>query len=106
MSTNDRLTDLIAPKTQTQASYTVHTQATYYPEYVRIYFPDKPYDKLLPGYEPTKKHVLKSSVANQNSEDDIERSLRRTKKTIRDYAICNYFELFATFTFKNDRKNV
>ena len=39
-------------------------------------------------------------VLNKTStEDDIERSLRKTKTLIADYVLCNDFELFATFTF-------
>lgn len=38
-------------------------------------------------------------------ETNEERSLRRTRKAIKDYALCNDFDIFATFTIADDRFN-
>ena len=35
-----------------------------------------------------------------------ERSIRRTKKCIKEYVLCNPFSIFATFTFAENRYDV
>ena len=105
MSLTEGLSDLFGSITVEQASYKVHARATFYPNFVRVFIPQKPYDKLLPGMEASKSLIRTKNVSKQNSEEDFERSLRRTKKTIRDYVLCNQFGLLATFTFKHDRQN-
>ena len=40
-----------------------------------------------------------------NSEDNLERSIRRTKSAIKDYVHCNSFDLFVTFTFESERND-
>lgn len=93
------------PKTHAEASFLVTAVATYYPTFTKVFVPSIPYEKMLPGMEPLNKQVTYgvSDIAKTSNEDDIERSLRRTKASIRDYAITNQFELFATFTFKSNR---
>jgi hypothetical protein len=102
----ERLTALFGSVTEIEASYKVYASATYYPDFVRVYIPNEPYDKLLPGMERKSVLVRTKIGSGEATETDIERSLRRSKKAIRDYALCNKFELFATFTFKDDRQNI
>ena len=101
-----RLTALLGSTTFERASYKVHASATYYPYFVRVFIPENPYSKLLPGMEPTKKVIRTKNGSIRYLEEDTVRSLRRTKKTITDYVLCNQFDLFATFTIGDDRHNV
>lgn len=73
----------------------ITSQATYYPYYTDVYIP---YIPILKGFE--------SKPSSGNGEGDLERSIRRSKKAISDYIICNKFDMFVTFTFKSDRQNV
>lgn len=85
----------------------IHATASHYPTFVRLYQPKAPYEKLKPFLELNNPAKKTSSVSSQFTEEtDLERSLRRTRKTIKDYVFCNQFELFATFTFKDDRQNI
>ena len=87
-------------------STVIYAKATYYPNFVRIYIPKEPYPKHPEGFEkPATKGSLRTQ-ADELDETDTERSIRRTRKKIKDYVLCNEFELFATFTFKNDRQNI
>lgn len=99
MKETNRLLKLLKELTKQEASHKVYSQATYYPEYVKVYIPHQPYEKLIPFMEGRKVLTL-SPVSNKAStEDNYERSIRRTKKLISDYVECNSFELFVTFTF-------
>lgn len=89
------------PITKTEASYQVNAVATYYPDFTKVYVPNTPYHKLRPGLEAVNKKESSSGMPT----DDSKRSLRRTKKTVRDYVLSNRFELFATFTFKDNRQD-
>ncbi len=90
---------------QSEAQYLVHARATFYPGFVRIYIPNKPYLKLQENLELS---GLLSSSRSQNiyTETDTERSIRRTRKAITDYVLCNNFSLFVTFTFRDDRQDI
>ena len=104
----ERFTALLGPKTAQQASFKVYARATYYPHFTRVYIPNNPYNKLQPGMEAKALHKKLTRVRpeNESVEEDTERSLRRTKKTITDYILCNEFDLFATFTFKSKRQDI
>lgn len=87
--------------------YLVYTKATYYRDFVRIWIPNQPYIRQRNGYEGSAKGI---KVRQQNADDDpyetnAERSIRRTRKAIKDCVNQNDFDLFATFTFANDRHN-
>ncbi len=99
----ERLRTKFGKLTQEQASYKVYSIETQYPASRRIFIPIRPIKKLSPGMEPDQKAV---QGPGNNKEDNLERSLRRTKRVIRDLALCNRFELFATFTFKADRYDI
>ncbi len=104
---NQKLRSILAPKNQILATYIVHAVAKYYPDMVRVYIPNKPYEKLNSGYEQRnkKKRKIREKRIGTSSEGDIDRSIRRSKKTVKDYILCNNFELFATFTFAKDRQD-
>lgn len=91
------------------ASYLVSAKATYYPEFVRIWIPNEPYQKIKSGYEKkaaaTPLELDELDEPTTEYETDVERSIRRTRKRIKDYVISNDFELFVTFTFATDRHN-
>ena len=108
MSRAERLSDLIKARSQAEASIKVFAQATYFPGFVRLYQPHKPTDKLIPGFEsePLKKRSSQLIQVSDNSEDNLQRSLRTTKASVIAYALCNPYDLFATFTFSDDRQNV
>lgn len=87
------------------AKYLVHAKATYYPDFIRVWIPHQPYLRQYEGYESKPKGVLAPSDEAELYESNEERSLRRTRKAIKDYALCNKFDLFATFTLADDRFN-
>lgn len=103
--------NLYKPVSHTDAFYLVNAKATYYLKFVRVFIPNKPYEKLKPGLELRKavygnitpKEPDEKNVPNEN---DIERSIRRTRKSIKDYTFRNEFDHLATFTFKEDRQDV
>ena len=88
-----------------QASFEVHAKATYYPHAVSVFEPAKPYQKLKPGLRLSSKPQPRKGTPKTNQEDNGTRSLRRTRKSIRDYVLCNEFELFVTFTFADERQD-
>lgn len=90
----------------TDAYFTVYAKATYFRDRIRVFKPNTPYNKLLPGLNPIK--TAKGKLRNQGtvSPEDSERSVRRSKKMVRDYCQYNKFEIFATFTFSTDRQNI
>ena len=52
------------------------------------------------------KEIIQNLVKNinkQSTKDDVERSSRRSKAKIREYALCNDFDYFITFTFDPKR---
>lgn len=87
-----------------------------------VYIPKDPYQKLDEGFETVAKHFsTKPPISPEDFEklpdeakkhirdreaDTLDRSIRRTKSVIKDIALCNKFEWFATFTFKRDRNDI
>lgn len=97
--------DPFRSKSRVDASLTVRVKATYYPMLAKVYVPNTPFRKLQEGMVASKK--LDRKKRNQpQSEDDKERSMRRSRQRVSDYILCNRFELFCTFTFKEDRDDV
>lgn len=91
-------------------SYMVYAKATYYPEFIRIWIPNKPYERAWYGGDPKLKAGAVPELDEHGEpitqyETDPERSIRRTRKRIKDYVIANDFDLFVTFTFASDRHN-
>lgn len=92
-----------------QLSTLVIAQATYYPNMISIYVPKYEIVKHGSGYErPTRArmHRLEDDAEALEKETNLERSLRRTRKLIRDYSLCNEFDMFVTFTFATDRQDI
>lgn len=91
-----------------QQALLIEAQATYYPHMVSVYLPKQPIlrrptadPKRLRGAVPK----LEDDAEASTKETHYERSTRRTKKRISDYALCNAFDMFVTFTFRDDRTN-
>ena len=98
---------ILKPINEIDAFYLVHAKATYFPSFVSVYIPNIPYKKIHSGLEPTElppKKSMKTSITPRES--NTERSLRLTRKKIKEYALCNQFELFATFTFATNRQDI
>lgn len=83
----------------------VFARAIYYKTKVRVYIPNIPFQ--LNGFEVNSscRHSLTGPSSEANN-DNIERSLRRTRKKLSDYILCNTFELFITFTFATNRQDI
>lgn len=81
----------------------VNAQATYYPHMVSVYIPNDP---ILRNPSSSTGKIASESQDSKNKETNAERSIRRTRKTINDYVLCNNFELFATFTFAKNRQDI
>lgn len=106
-----------------QESLLIEAQATYYPNMVQIFIPKQPIvrtigngktnrssfpaDEGLEYVELSKKfdEITRTLIMDPDTESYLERSLRRSKKRIGDYILCNDFDMFATFTINSDRQN-
>ena len=94
------------PKTKDEITYFVNTRQKTYMYSTEIYIPNKPYEKLIAGYEPTEKKPKKqTSPAPLSLEEKNTHSKQRAYSAIKDIALSNIFELFVTFTFKSGRDN-
>ena len=106
---NPTLTNLFTSKNRTQVQYIAETQATFYTnggiKRVKLYIPDKPMIKINPVYKLKKNYNVNKSYRGKgmHKEENIERSLRRSKKSVIDLALNNTFTHFATFTFSKNR---
>lgn len=92
----------------TYVQYAISTSTSFF---TRVFIPHIPQTKLLPGMElNTVKTPLKPKPVRGSkviiSDEDQERSMRRTHQKVRDICFSNMFELFATFTFANDRGEI
>lgn len=98
-------------KTHEEAHIIVNNFAKVYPNgKIKVFEYSKPFYKRKDGFEPheppegfsTNSEAVKASEVG-NSE---ERSLRRSKTLISDIVLCTEFDMFATFTFKQDRQDL
>lgn len=95
-----------APKPKNDVSYFVNARQKTYKYSTEIYIPYNPYEKLEDGYELTNKIPASNTPTTATSEEDkLERSARRAHTAIKDIALSNEFELFATFTFRSGRND-
>lgn len=94
---------LFKKQTFQQASYKVLAIETQYLYSRRIFIPNTPIDKLHDGFELVNKITRTGNVSSK--EDNQDRSIRRTRGSIRDITQCNKFELFVTFTFSPNKTN-
>ena len=93
------------PKLKHEISYLVNARQKTYKYSTEIYIPNKPYEKLESGYELTKKTTRNYGINLTSEEDKLERSRRRSYIMMKDIVLCNLFDMFITFTFKNGRDN-
>jgi len=91
------------PKRKQDISYFVNARQKTYINSTEIYIPYDPYEKLEEGYELSNDKNLSGNSIPTSEEDKLERSKRRTYTAVKDIALSNVFELFATFTFKANR---
>lgn len=87
-----------------QSSSTIFAIATYYPNKIRVFVPTMPFSRENKETDSATLDDFTSDELKDNA--NLERSLRRTKKSISDYVLCNPFELFITFTFAKNRQDV
>lgn len=84
----------------------ISSYATYYPGMVRLFVPNSPRLILRPELEsygdpkPRKRNVKK-----EISEEDLERSIRQSRKTLRNLLLRNNFDLFVTMTIGDNRQD-
>lgn len=78
----------------------IHTQITFYDELVKLFIPSQPITKGG-GTQGSKGRRVNPTIEEQ--EESFERSIGRTKQKIREYVLCNKFNQFVTFTFKDNR---
>jgi hypothetical protein len=103
-----RLLNDYKPSNNFNAKQRLKAQATYYPNFVRVFIPFHDIYKLQPNLE---NRDLVAEIGSDNlivgkqKETDLERSIRRSRKNIKDYILCNNFDVFATFTLKADRQD-
>lgn len=85
----------------------IKAKATYYRGFIRVWIPDQPYLRHPTGTEPKVSNRVSLRLDSDEDtvlyETNLERSLRRTKKTIKDYVHMNDFDWFITFTFATER---
>lgn len=93
-------------KTRLEISTEVRAIAFYYPGMIKVYIPNTPINKNLPDWEDQKNSKLTNFEIKTSNETTIERSTRRSQKTVSDYARCNWFDLFATITIGVDRYDI
>lgn len=103
---NDRPDISIFGKPLKEVEYFVKSKAKFYPDYYQVYVPNIPYKKVESGYEPVDDFVDIRLHKEIRSDKNLEDSIRRTQKTIKDLVQCNQFELFATFTFAYNRDDI
>lgn len=93
------------PIPESKATYYVEARQKIYKNSTEIYIPSRPYPKLEEGYELIDPIVGSGKPQPTSEEDKQDRSMRRTRTAIKDLILSNGFELFATFTFRDDRDN-
>ncbi len=107
---------IYAPVPWFDVEESVYTMAKLYPEGFQVYIPKRPYKKVPYGYELRDPKKYSGSYTSSTEPDPLQkeintvRSIRRTRTTVRDYVMCNYFDIFITFTFGNshgkDEQNI
>ena len=98
----------LTQKTEAEISTEVKTIATYYPDMVKVYEPNVPIKRLSTGWEFDQKSKINMETIDTKTSNETaeERSIRRSQRKVRDYILCNQFDLFATITFAIDRHNI
>lgn len=90
-----------------EAHFLAENIAKIYPSEIKLFQYNKPMLIRKPGLEPQQLRTSHITVSRDNvSNIDFARSIRRTRTVISDIVVCNDFEFFTTFTFKNDRQDM
>jgi len=84
-------------------AYIVNARQKTYRSSTEIYIPKEPYEKIPEGYELSSGKSQSGQSKPTSEEEKLERSRRRTYNVVKDIALSNVFDLFATFTFKSNR---
>lgn len=100
----DKLQAIFGKVQEVETYFDVVASSKEYIPYIKVFIPDTPYQKKIPFLEEHKDDDIDvedwtSNIVSEFIEDNLERSLRKTKTLISDYLLCNEFDLFATFTF-------
>ncbi|MEK7594076.1 MAG: hypothetical protein AAB436_00340 [Patescibacteria group bacterium] len=100
----DKIEAIFGKVTEVEAYFDVVATLKRYPRMTKVFIPNSPYQKKVHFMEARKADDVSADAwvsrdIDLNAEDNLERSLRKTKTLITDYVLCNEFELFATFTF-------
>lgn len=97
----------LIPKPEKEVTLSVKIQTTVYRDKLVVFYPIKPIQKIDPMFSFIRPKFTKTASNrgySLNPEDNLERSMRRSKKQIRDLATNNPFTHFATFTFKGTKE--
>jgi hypothetical protein len=96
----------LLPKPEFEVKKSVRIQTTVYRDKLVVFYPMKPIEKIDPMYTYIKTKFSKpqTSSGNTDPEENLKRSMRRSKKQIRDLATNNPFTHFATFTFGGNKE--
>lgn len=92
-----------------QESILVEAQATYHRDIVEIYIPKTPIVRRGQGIKRNSwdlPFTASDDADAPEKETDTERSVRRSKKRIGDYVLSNDFDMFVTFTFRDNREDL
>jgi len=100
----------LLPPMNPKTHYEIHQEITHivkvYPNFIRLLKFHSSLSARIAGYESRDEETNNSAKTSLALDDNLHRSLRRTKTTITDIVICNEFDLFVTFTFAKDRQNI
>jgi hypothetical protein len=88
-------------KSKAEITEEIHSIASYLPGMIRVFVPSSAINKVPEGWELWQ--TQKTNTSKSDDESNLERSVRRSKRTVFDLVLCNSFELFATFTMARDR---
>lgn len=102
MSVVTRYTDIQWEPWMSDTKLIMNTEKVY-PTFSRLLVYKHPFMVQLGTRETKNKKMQRTDFQKETS---LQRSLRRTKVTIRDIVLCNRFEYFCTFTFKDHRESV
>lgn len=99
----NRLEAVFGKVTSAEAYFDVVATSKEYTKFIKVYIPNIPYPKKIPFMEDhDDENVAGFWRENTNGEiveDNLIRSLRKTKSLISDILLSNPFDLFVTFTF-------
>ncbi|MDO8265551.1 MAG: hypothetical protein Q7T41_01255 [Candidatus Saccharibacteria bacterium] len=89
--------------------YQVHQQIKtvikIYPGIIRLYKFSTPFMVRRFDYDPYNPNRKRKS-GNIDEEESERKSLKRSKSNLIDICLCNGFDLFVTFTFKDNRRDI